>query len=293
MQASARIVDDMPIELYHADHAVSKSGLKLLLDKTPSHYFHEYRTPGVKRPAPGKEKVFGAALHDYMLSPLVFAARYVEAIPGNKNRSAYRQFKADAEKASKLILDAEDMERLEEMKDALYANDDAMQYFGNDIDVERSFFWTDEETGVRCKCRPDILVRDTLVAADLKTCRSAKEETLRKDIYNYGYHIQDASYTAGVNVFSEALLADFAFIFIENTAPYGIAVYRLSPAFRRRGYADWRRGLEKVAACEKAGIWPSYAKGIREIDPPTWVMREDNDNMQEGEHEREEDFIIA
>ncbi len=294
-QATAKIIDDMPIEAYHADHAVSKSGIKLLLEKTPAHYFYEYRRPRLEiAPEPKGEKLFGQAFHDYVLSPTVFAGRYVEWTGGDRRGKKWTSFKEAAAKAKQLVLDTEDLERLVAMRDALYMNDDALRYLGEDMEIEKSFFWTDPATGVRCKCRPDMLRRTTMLAGDLKTCRSANDNDLMWDILNYGYHIQDASYTAGVSTFIEdGSIQDFGFVFIESSPPHCINVKRLSAAYKQLGYIHWRRGLEQVAACERTGHWPGYPPGIGEIDPPQRHLNELRNSQPQDDHDETEEYIIV
>lgn len=310
MLTAARIVEDMSITDYHADHAVSKSGLKLLLEKTPAHYFHEYRTPGVKKPQPSPQKIFGQALHTIVLEEDKFKASYIEAPAVNKNTIRYKSFKIEAAAAGKIVLDAGDMARLVEMRHALYAHSDAIEFLPGPhqegaLVVEASFFWQEEVvidplTGksvpVMCKCRPDMLLRGrTLRAADLKSTRSAKAEDFKWDVFKYGYHIQDASYTAGVNKLEADLVKDFTFVAIESEPPHCIALYELSDLYKEVGFIQFQRGLQIVAECEKSRNWPGYPSYLQTLDPPQKLLRDYSLNLptQDSTDATEDDFIIA
>lgn len=290
------IIEGLPIGDYHADPAISKSGLKFLLDpeKTPAHFFYEYRLPNIKKPKPSKEKIFGNAFHTAVLEPDLFPNLYVQGPDISKNSNAWKEFVAEAELSGRIVLDAADMEKIDAMAERLNAHETALHYLphnNENVLVEASFFWTDPATGVRCKCRPDILLRDSMIPADLKTVRSASEAAFKWDINNYGYDIQDAIYTSGVNVLSPDLVNDFVFICVEKEPPYEVALWRLTPKYKKSGYVRFRRGTEIFGHCEKKNAWPGFDPAVRDIDPPDRIFRElgITDTTEEEEpHEPEE-----
>lgn len=66
-------------------------------------------------------------------------------------KEEYANFLAKAD--GKEVISQETMDTLEAMRIALYATPFVKKLiYGKH---EESFFWTDEETGVECKCRPD------------------------------------------------------------------------------------------------------------------------------------------
>ncbi|NBO40554.1 MAG: hypothetical protein EBU92_03265, partial [Betaproteobacteria bacterium] len=48
-----------------------------------------------------------------------------------------------------------------------------------DIAIENSMFWTDQETGIECRARPDIIRPDGLIV-DLKTTQDAGASAFAK-----------------------------------------------------------------------------------------------------------------
>ncbi len=290
------IIQHLPIADYHADPALSKSGLKLLLEKTPAHYFYQYRNPAAVKPETKGKKKFGQLLHDYVLEPELFKKLYVIAPPINKNKLVFKEMKKEIERCGKTLVDAKDMDALAEMAHALHAHPDAKGFLPKtnpEVQVETSYFWTDPATGLRCKCRTDTRIPSLRKPGDLKSCRSAKEEDFARDIMNYGYDIQDASYTSGMNTMLDTEVEDFTFICIESEPPYLIALWTLPAVYKRRGYAEYRRGLEIAAACEKAGKWHGYHEGVRSITPPPRVLREYEFEQEEEDDNEPEEYSKA
>lgn len=288
------IIQQLPIADYHADPALSKSGLKLLLERTPAHYFYQYRTEAGRKPKKtSKDKAFGQALHDFVLEPAEFKSRYTVAPPINKNTTAYKTLRKEIEAAGRVFLPEEDMEKVTEMHNALVSHPEARVFIpsvNSSVEVETSYFTVDPATGLRCKCRTDMRIPEWRKAGDLKSCLSAKEEDFTWDIMNYGYDIQDASYTSVMNTMEETEIEDFTFVCVEKEPPWCIALWTLPPAYKQRGYAEYRRAISIAAECEKTGTWPGYHPGVRQIMPPTKVISEYGFAQEEEDENEPEEY---
>lgn len=296
------IIDNLPIADYHADHALSKSGIKFLLDegKTPQHFYHHFRKEKQPKREPTADQLIGLALHDFELSPEIFDNQYVEW-KQPKRGNDWTAFKAFSEKADQYVLTTKEMECVHEMSNALRSHPEA-KYLLPSVNkaarAETSFFWTDPQTGLRCKCRTDILIPDMAVMVpDLKTCRSASKEAFQWDIYKFGYDIQDAAYTTGVNLLMPDEVQDFIFICIEKEPPYCVALHRLTPEYKKIGYHRFRKGIGIMARCEASGVFPGYPIDVQNIDPPAKLRREYEqytlENEEEPDHEPEEYRTVA
>lgn len=69
------------------------------------------------------------------------------------------------------------------------------------ICTEASFVWTDDETGLRCKIRPDALLLDSagnLINEDLKTCADPAPTEFGRDIRQRNYARRMAWYRMGL-----------------------------------------------------------------------------------------------
>ena len=78
-------------------------------------------------------------------------------------------------------------------------------------ETENTAIWNDPLYGFRCKCRPDKGFKDIGVLVDLKSAKDASPFEFSKDAANFGYHVQAAWYTDGMNsVQNEVKYRDFS-----------------------------------------------------------------------------------
>lgn len=145
---------------------------------------------------------------------------------------------------------------------------------------EQSLFWTDPETGVKCKIRIDRVVEDEtgriIAILDAKAARDASKEGFRKAVEQYGYDVQAAYYSDG---FKETFGYEVPFLFLaaENEFPCAIALYKASAEMIETGRKKARAGLLIKQWCEENQSWPGYQTGdeedIEEITPSSWAMK--------------------
>lgn len=145
-------------------------------------------------------------------------------------------------------------------------------------DTELSVVWTDEETGLLCKARPDFLDRQApVVNGDLKTCRDAGRKAFERAIWEYGYHLQAAHYRNGLKA-NGIDAQDFALICVETEPPHAVAVYQFEDDVMDRGEREVRQLLHRYAKCVKSGKWPGYSDQVELIGVPAWA-REDTSEI--------------
>jgi hypothetical protein len=141
---------------------------------------------------------------------------------------------------------------------------------------ERSIYWTDPATGIRCRIRPDWLkqLADVVLCADYKSCRDASPDAVAKAVRDHAYHQQDALYTDGLEIAHPGKIARFVFVFQAKTAPYLITVRELDTQTRDIGRARNEKALRIYADCTTTGIWPDWTGPIDHIPTlslPTWA----------------------
>ena len=138
---------------------------------------------------------------------------------------------------------------------------------------EQSCFWTDKETGLYCKCRPDRVPSGGHgVILDVKTTRDATQHGFTRSVASYGYHRQAAFYIDGFNAVSDTTVDAFIFIVVEKEPPYICGCYTLSDIdlelARIKNYE--LMGIERW--CRERGKWPNYEnQGLVEINLPSWA----------------------
>ena len=137
----------------------------------------------------------------------------------------------------------------------------------NEALIEQSMFWTDPETGIECRTRPDYINNAVI---DIKSTRNASPQSFMRDAYNMKYHIQAAFYLDGVRA-NGMEINKFVFIAIEKDAPFIVQTYVADDAFIERGREDYKKALEILVRCKETGNYPAYETGIQTLELPKWI----------------------
>ncbi len=271
MTGPAVIIDaTMPAAQYHATDAVSASLLKQIA-KSPAHaraYLQQQQEPTAAM-------LFGTAFHTCVLESERFAEDYA-VFEGDKRTKAGKEAYEALVASGKTIITATDYATITAMASAIGDHPAASKLVRGDGQTEVSMFWEDDETGLQCKCRPDIWIAQGTgsVIVDLKTTEDASPEGFARSIQTYGYGIQAAHYLAGSGADA------FIFVAVEKKAPYAVAVYELDPLSLEICEAKRRSLLEYWANCRKAEMYPAYSDECQLISLPGWVTA-DYENQQE------------
>ena len=236
---------------------------------------------------------FGRACHKFMLEPYDFDNEYavVPKVDGRtkEGKEAKKEFLKQA--AGKELIDEETYDKLVDMRDMLYKT----PYVKNLIngEHEKSFFWTDEATGIKCKCRPDSFGKfgNHNIIVDYKTTENAETSAFMRSALKYNYDVQAAHYTAGL----EATYGkDYLFIFIaqETKPPYLVNVLQADSYFMENGREVRGVMLETYKKCLELDEYPAYMgfkddkTFFNELSVPNWIK---NSMESEGFDEESED----
>lgn len=266
------IRDGMSAQEYHADRgSVSSTGLrKLLAPGCPAQFKYDLDHPQ----APKREFDLGHAAHLLVLGE----GPELEVIdfPDWKTKAA-RELKEVAYDEGKVPLLTKDHDMVQAMAAAIRQHPIAGGLFAPGTGIaERSIFFTDPTTGVRCRVRPDWLkpLPGMNLCVDYKTCADASPQAVSRAIRDRAYHQQDALYTDGIDA---AMPADegtrFIFVFQSKQAPYLITVRELNQQDRDIGRARNDRALRIYADCMSTGEWPDWTGPVTEIPTismPSW-----------------------
>lgn len=237
---------------------------------------------------------FGRAYHKFMLEPYDFNNEYAIAPKVDRRTTAGKEAYAKFEKESegKEIIDEDTYNKLVDMREVLYKT----PYVKNLIDGqhEKSFFWTDEKTGIKCKCRPDSFGKlgSQNICVDLKTTQNAETSAFMKSALKFNYDVQAAHYTAGLEaIYGEEYL--FIFIAQETTAPYLVNVLQADAYFMANGREVRDVMLETYKKCSELDEWIGYMgfsddkTFFNELSVPAWIK---NSMEYEGENGDFEDM---
>jgi exodeoxyribonuclease VIII len=224
---------------------------------------------------------FGSALHTYTLEPDLFAARYACKPEGidrrtKEGKAAWELFLQEA--GTREHTTTEELAQLDAMRLALRRHPAAAALIDGRGESETSVFWTDPETGVRCRCRPDRIRHDGIVV-DLKSTEDASPGAVARTMHNLGYYIQAPFYADGCLAAGVPVRA-FAFVFVEKQAPHAVACYVLDEQSMEAGRRAYRDALATVAKCQATNTWPSYSDQLNQIALPAWALRAANENQE-------------
>lgn len=257
---------------YREMEGISSSDLKKLAI-SPMHYKYFKENPQEDTPA----LLFGKAYHKMVLEPSDFFTEF--AIAQNFDRrtkegkEAYAKFVE--QNKGKDIIDQATYDKLVAMRDTLYATPYARKLiYGTH---EKSFFWIDEETGLKCKCRPDSFgsIGGRHLIVDLKTTTNAETQAFVNQAIKLSYDIQAAHYCAGMK---DITGNDYTFVFIaqEKEAPYCVNILEANSQFMRSGEDTRRALLETMKECMETGKWYGYMGADNEIASlgvPKWLEK--------------------
>lgn len=256
---------------YRKREGISASDLKRMMKSMATWKYEKDHPEETDSPA----FKFGRAYHKLMLEPDDFDNEFIVSPKFDRRTKEGKEAAAAFEKQAegKEIIDEETYQTLLEMQTALYETPFVKLLIKGEH--EKSFFWTDEETGIKCKCRPDSFgqVKDQYICVDLKTTTTAETDKFMRGSLKFGYDIQAAHYCSGLeSIFKKPF--KFVFIAQEKTAPYLVNVLEADEYFMQNG-SDLRLGLlKKYKECVAADKWPGYMdenSKINSLSVPAWM----------------------
>jgi exodeoxyribonuclease VIII len=193
-------------------------------------------------------------------------SRYYREPEGDRRTNAWKdKLKEEAAKhPGKIGVRGSDWDLGLKLRDSVYAHKAARALLEADGGFEQTMFWDNTETGERCKALYDKTSVGKNFHADLKSTVCAAPRDFMRSIWNYRYDVQGAHYT-------DASGLRFAFIAVEKTPPYAVAVYALDDEWLRTGVERRMPNLRDYARCRATGKWPAYPQTIQHIGRERWM----------------------
>jgi len=241
---------------YRNAEGISRSELNVLRELTPMHfkYAQEHKEEGETLAL-----LEGRAAHKEILEPDTFVDEFACAPQCDRRtkegKEIYSRFLTESE--GKDVLPADSYQKVKDMAAAIRANDMAMQFLKGEHEI--SYFWTDPETGEKCKVRPDCITEyeGKKYIVDYKTTESCADGAFERSVRKYGYKFQAGMYREGVfqNTFD-----DYGFVFIaqEKKAPYAVRVYICNEDFINEGFEQFRQTINLYHWCKEHDKWYGY-----------------------------------
>jgi len=258
--APAGIIDGLPEDDYHASPDANYSRLKnwqcpkKMLDRADDST---------------AAKSLGRATHCAVLEPERFEHAY--AVYGGIHNATHGAYKEALAKAGgRILLKPDAYDEALWIRDAVHADPESRALLEG-ARRELSIFWTDEETGIECRARLDVLGAGP---ADLKRAANGSPHGFRMAAAKYGYAIQAAHYLMGCH--AVGLPTDgfrFPFVAIEPNGRHPIvSVYDLDDDSLQRGMTDRANALRTLAECRQTNVWPGYVRKRTTIRLPYYAL---------------------
>ena len=223
-------------DIYHSHDSISASGLKTIHKKSVYHLINQQfkETPAM---------ALGTAVHQAILEPHDFHDIYhvIEKID-KRTKAGKEEYQKQIDLAQgKIIIEDDIHEIIKSILGDFRQNDLAQKYCKGEIELSH---YTQYE-GIDVRVRPDVINHISDFITDVKTCQDNSPQAFKRDVYNWGYHLQAAFYMdmCGIN--------NFRFIACTTKYPYTVEVYTLDEKdieFGRMAYKNafkqWKKYLE-------------------------------------------------
>lgn len=282
------IFDNVNINDYHADKEYMSATTLKEAAKTMAHLRHYlYEKEKERKSHFDFGNAFEIALMDVMngtdefdSSCALFDDLQRPEIEKNFNSTLNREWKKDFFDTNKYkyILNASGQESKETMDFMLEScwKTPNIQLLLKNTDYQKTIFWTDEETGIKLKTRPDVCKINKQVIIDIKTTKDASPNAFKRDAANYDYPLQAITQIEGV--IKSGLMSEVDYYYwlaIEKNAPYNAQIYHFTHEDRDWNHDRFRYILERVKEAMDSDIWNGYSDpsdnfGILDLELPLW-----------------------
>ncbi len=249
------------------------------IKRSPAHFKYAVEHPVEQTPA----MAFGSAVHMAVLEPKRFAKEYVVADfdARTKEGKALKQQYLDE---GKILLTKEQGDQISAIVAAIKKHPYAKRLLQGKH--EQAHFWTDPETGEKCKCKTDCEteINGIHYVVDLKTCASAEMDEFVRDAIKFGYFFQAAMYTDGIKC-ETGKDSTFVFVAVEKDPPHAVNVLVCNEDVICIGMNGDKNGkvpgyrslIGLYHECRTKNQWPGYEGfdgSINNIDLPNWLKDE-------------------
>lgn len=268
---------DVPVEDYFSEPcpapALSNSGIRRLLLKSPAHFAYEH--PALGQPRSEREATVamrrGSVVHRLALG----TGKDYEIIDATDFRTkAAQELKEAALAAAKVPILRCAFEEAELQAKALREHLDEL-LLGEPFVPEVVVAWQVETPYgmVWCRGMIDAWCPTLLKAVDLKSTTDASVPAVIKKMANEGYDTQDAFYCKGLgHVLRKFGQVQFATLFCETRPPFASQPVTINDAWKTSAWDLCEEAIELFAKCLSRGAWPSYPRQAQTLHPPEWLI---------------------
>lgn len=278
------IYSGVPSRVYHgqltAKHSVSNSGLKVVFDDSPAHFFEgSYLNPAnwetvevdgvevqqlIEQPA-GEPLIFGRAAHHLLLGEADFRKHFAvrpetytddkgATKPWSSNANVCKAWLAGQRDVDRTVVTMTQIEHIKGMAKSLGKHPLIQQGILRGY-IEHSMVAEDPETGIMLKTRPDAIPTDSGDFGDLKTAADITDDGIQRAIGDNNLHMQGALVRMVYRLITGREMESFTLIFVEKSPPYCVRIHTLTGEDLDLGEDQIRIALKTMARCFETGRW--------------------------------------
>lgn len=170
----------------------------------------------------------------------------------------------------------ESFECIEEMLSSCY-QDKIIQGLIKNTEYQLSLFWTDPDTGIKLKTRPDFCKRKKNVIVNVKTCLDGSPAAFSKELAKWSYPLQATIEIRGAIATGLMDQVDnYFWLVVEKEPPFNACIYEFSPDDRNANDMELSYLLTRLEKAAKQNMYPGYTEhalneyGILTATIPAW-----------------------
>lgn len=259
---------------YFEIDAVNWSTLKNMRDSA-LHYKYRLEAPREDTAA----MALGRVTHTLVFEPEQFGAEYVIWEGGDrrgKEWSAFKELHAD-----KTIFKPAEIDLAVQMADAVRRHPLVQPYLVDGL-FEAPITWVDEDTGLRCKAKPDWTQQERRTLVDLKTTASVDGRRFGALAARLGYHCQLAMYRDGIETALGWKPKKVCVIAVERDPPHDVGVFQLDEDTLFLGLDEVKQLMLQLVACRASDTWRGRYIEEQALQLPAWIYGSDDEEDSES-----------
>lgn len=167
-------------------------------------------------------------------------------------------------------------EYLEYMLESCH-KDAVIQKLIDNTEYQTSLFWTDQESGINLKTRPDICKRKKNVIVNLKTTTDGSPTEFSRELANYDYPLQAAIEIRGcIETGLMPQVDNYFWLVVEKVPPFNATLYEFDKSDQLSLLDELDFLLKKIAHAQQENLYPGYGDrsdnqyGILTANIPLW-----------------------
>jgi hypothetical protein len=212
---------------------------------------------------------FGNAFELALLDPIGFSEKVKFYNPENRpepekamNSKQNIAWKAEIFDSSQYVINEkgdESYETIKAMLESCFA-DKVIQGLIRNTEYQLSLFWTDDQTGVQLKTRPDICKRKKNVLINVKTTTDGSPQGFSRDLVKFDYPLQACMEINGCIASGAMPSVDaYYWLVVEKVPPFNATIYQFDQSDINASMVELEYIIYKIKKARDEKMFPGYS----------------------------------